>query len=100
MSIAYTSHSSDAFLFWLSAYDGCFAPRGFIGELQKELPDHEAIRDSFRYSKKKPFFGTRASVVSLDRFERQFQANAPLSKLVTDITYIWVEERFVYLSAI
>ncbi|MNV70980.1 Integrase core domain protein [compost metagenome] len=50
--------------------------------------------------KKRRFFGKQASVVNPNRLDRQFQVDTPLSKLVTDITYIRVGERFVYLSAI
>lgn len=50
--------------------------------------------------KKRRFFGKQGSVVNPNRLDRQFQATSPLSKLVTDITYIRVGERFVYLSTI
>jgi hypothetical protein len=50
--------------------------------------------------KKRRFFGKQASVVHPNRLDRQFHTQAPLRKLVTDITYIRVGDRFVYLSAI
>ncbi|WDH85107.1 IS3 family transposase [Paenibacillus urinalis] len=65
-----------------------------VYRLMKKLGIRSVIR------KKRRFFGKQASVVHPNRLERQFHAEAPLRKLVTDITYIRVGERFVYLSAI
>ncbi|MNI14205.1 Integrase core domain protein [compost metagenome] len=65
-----------------------------VYRLMKKLGIQSVIR------KKRRFFGKQASVVNPNRLDRQFQVDTPLSKLVTDITYIRVGERFVYLSAI
>ncbi|WP_434954064.1 IS3 family transposase, partial [Paenibacillus polymyxa] len=65
-----------------------------VYRLMKKLGIRSVIR------KKRRFFGKQASVVNANRLDRQFQANSPLSKLVTDITYIRAGERFVYLSVI
>ncbi|AOK90567.1 integrase [Paenibacillus polymyxa] len=65
-----------------------------VYRLMKKLGIRSVIR------KKRRFFGKQASVVNANRLDRQFQADSPLSKLVTDITYIRSGERFVYLSVI
>ncbi len=65
-----------------------------VYRLMKKLGIRSVIR------KKRRFFGKQASVVNGNRLDRQFQADSPLSKLVTDITYIRAGERFVYLSVI
>jgi len=65
-----------------------------VYRLMKELGIRSVIR------KKRRFFGRQASVVNPNRLERQFKAEAPLMKLVTDITYLRVGERFFYLSAV
>ena len=65
-----------------------------VYRLMKKLGIRSVIR------KKRRFFGKQASVVNPNRLERQFHAEAPLRKLVTDITYIRVGERFIYFSAI
>ncbi|MCE0453786.1 IS3 family transposase [Brevibacillus sp. AF8] len=65
-----------------------------VYRLMKELGIRSVIR------KKRRFFGRQASVVNPDRLERQFKAEAPLKKLVTDITYLRIGERFFYLSAV
>lgn len=65
-----------------------------VYRLMKELGIRSVIR------KKRRFFGRKASIVNPNRLERQFSAEAPLKKLVTDITYLRVGERFFYLSAV
>lgn len=65
-----------------------------VYRLMKKLSIRSVIR------RKRRFFGKQASVVHPNRLERNFQSDAPLQKLVTDITYIRAGERFVYLSAI
>jgi len=65
-----------------------------VYRLMKKLEIRSVIR------KKRRYFGKQASVIHPNRLERQFHAETPLRKLVTDITYIRVGERFVYLSAI
>lgn len=65
-----------------------------VYRLMKKLGIRSVIR------KKRRYFGKQISVVHPNRLERQFHAEVPMRKLVTDITYIRVGERFVYLSAI
>ena len=65
-----------------------------VYRLMKKLGIRSVIR------KKRRFFSKQASVVQPNRLERKFHADAPLQKLVTDITYIRAGERFVYLSVI
>ncbi|WP_430203203.1 IS3 family transposase [Paenibacillus illinoisensis] len=65
-----------------------------VYRLMKQLGICSVIR------KKRRFFGKQASVVNPNRLERQFQADTPRTKLVTDITYIRAGEHFVYLSVI
>ena len=65
-----------------------------VYRIMKKLGIRSVIR------KKRRFFGKQASIVNPNRLERQFHAKAPMTKLVTDITYIRVGERFTYLSAV
>ncbi|WP_368072371.1 IS3 family transposase [Paenibacillus sp. HGF5] len=65
-----------------------------VYRLMKQLEICSVIR------KKRRFFGKQASVVNPNRLERQFKADTPRTKLVTDITYIRAGEQFVYLSVI
>jgi len=65
-----------------------------VYRLIKELRIRSVIR------KKRRFFGKQASVIHPNSLERKFQAEAPLQKLVTDITYLRAGEQFFYLSAI
>jgi len=60
----------------------------------KELGIRSIIR------RKRRFFGKQVSVVNPNRLDRNFQADRPLQKLVTDITFIRVNEKFFYLSAV
>jgi putative transposase len=50
--------------------------------------------------KKRRFFGKQPSIVQPNRLSRDFKATAQNQKLVTDITYLPIGDRFVYLSAI
>jgi putative transposase len=50
--------------------------------------------------KKRPFYGLRGSVVFPNVLNREFCAEIPLHKLVTDITYVRVGDTFAYLSAV
>ncbi|KXG10697.1 hypothetical protein AT864_01288 [Anoxybacillus sp. P3H1B] len=50
--------------------------------------------------KKRPFYGIRGSVVFPNVLNREFYAEIPFQKLVTDITYVRVGDTFVYLSAV
>jgi len=65
-----------------------------VYRLMKKLGIRSVIR------KKRRYYGKQASIVHPNRLERQFYAEEPSRKLVTDITYIRVGERFVYLSAV
>lgn len=74
--------------------EGFFVNHKKVYRLMRKLGIRSVIR------KKRRFFGKQASVVNPNRLNRQFHADVPLYKLVTDITYIRVGERFAYLSAI
>jgi putative transposase len=50
--------------------------------------------------KKRRYHGRQVSMVYPNRLERHFAAERPLEKLVTDITYLRVGERYLYLSAV
>ncbi|TYR80815.1 IS3 family transposase [Priestia megaterium] len=50
--------------------------------------------------KKRPFYGRRGSVVFANVLNREFYAENPFEKLVTDITYVRIGETFAYLSVI
>lgn len=65
-----------------------------VYRLMKELNIRSLIR------KKRRFFGKQASVVQPNRLERDFHADTPKTKLVTDITYLSVGEKYYYLSAV
>ncbi|WP_407673321.1 IS3 family transposase [Paenibacillus silvisoli] len=65
-----------------------------VYRLMKELGIRSVIR------KKRRFFGKQASIVHPNRLDRQFNAETPLTKLVTDITYLRVMDTFYYLSAV
>jgi transposase InsO family protein len=65
-----------------------------IYRLMKKLGIRSVIRV------KRRFFGKQASVVNPNRLKRKFQAEKPLEKLVTDITYLRVNPTFYYLSAV
>jgi len=49
---------------------------------------------------KNTFYGRRGSVVFPNVLNREFYAENPFQKLVTDITYIRVGDTFAYLSAV
>lgn len=53
-----------------------------VYRLMRKLGIRSVIR------KKRRYFGKKASVVHPNRLKRRFHAKAPLSKLVTDTTYI------------
>lgn len=50
--------------------------------------------------RKRKNFGIKGSTVFENRLDRDFSSNAPLKKLVTDITYVPTTDGFIYLSAI
>ena len=65
-----------------------------VRRLMRELGIKSVIR------KKRPFYGLRGSVVFPNVLNREFCAEIPLQKLVTDITYVRVGDTFAYLSAV
>lgn len=65
-----------------------------VYRLMRELGIRSVIR------RKRRFFGRQASVVHPNHLDRQFAAEKPLQKLVTDITYLRVVDTFYYLSAV
>jgi len=65
-----------------------------VRRLMRELGIKSVIR------KKRPFYGRRGSVVFPNVLNREFYAENPFQKLVTDITYIRVGDTFAYLSAV
>ncbi len=50
--------------------------------------------------KKRSFYGIRGSVIFPNVLNREFYAEIPFQKLVTDITYVRVGDTFAYLSAV
>jgi transposase InsO family protein len=50
--------------------------------------------------KNRPFYGRRGSVVFKNVLNREFYAEAPYQKRVTDITYVRIGDTFAYLSAV
>jgi hypothetical protein len=65
-----------------------------VYRLMKELDIRSVIR------KKRRYFGKTASVIHPNRLNRQFQTEYPDRFYVTDITYLPVNNRFYYLSAV
>lgn len=65
-----------------------------VRRLMRELGIKSIIR------RKRPFYGKRGSVIFSNVLNREFQAEKPYQKLVTDITYIRVGDSFRYLSAV
>lgn len=65
-----------------------------VRRLMRELGIQSVIR------KKRPFYGRRDSVVFPNVLNREFYAENPFQKLVTDITYVRVGDTFAYLSAV
>jgi putative transposase len=65
-----------------------------VYRLMRDLGISSVIR------KKRRYFGKQSSVVNPNRLERQFTAEAPNEKWVTDITYLPFKGSFLYLSAI
>ncbi|WP_427037271.1 IS3 family transposase, partial [Cytobacillus pseudoceanisediminis] len=71
------------------------------------VANHKRVRRLMRESgirsvirKKRPFYGRKGSVLFPNVLNREFLAEKPYEKLVTDITYIRVGDEFVYLSAV
>jgi putative transposase len=65
-----------------------------VRRLMRELEIRSVIR------KKRPFAGRKPSVIFENVLAREFTAEQPAQKLVTDITYVRVGDDFIYLSAI
>lgn len=65
-----------------------------VRRLMRELGIRSCIR------KKRPFYGRKPSVVFPNILKQDFYASKPLKKLATDITYIRVNDEFVYLSVV
>jgi putative transposase len=65
-----------------------------VRRLMRELGIRSVIR------RKRPFAGRKPSVLFANVLARQFTAEKPGEKLVTDITYIRVNDDFMYLSAV
>jgi putative transposase len=65
-----------------------------VRRLMRELGVRSVIR------KKRPYYGKRGSVLFSNVLNREFYAEAPYQKLVTDITYVRVGDSFSYLSAV
>lgn len=74
--------------------EGIVANLKRVRRLMRELGIRSVIR------KKRPFYGRKGSVLFPNVLNREFFAEKPYEKLVTDITYIRVGDEFVYLSAV
>ncbi|MBU8733795.1 IS3 family transposase [Cytobacillus oceanisediminis] len=74
--------------------EGIVANHKRVRRLMRELGIRSVIR------KKRPFYGRKGSVLFPNVLNREFLAEKPYEKLVTDITYIRVRDEFVYLSAV
>lgn len=80
---------------WLRRQYGIHVNRKRVYRLMKELGIQAVIR------KKRGYFGAKeALVISENRLNREFSASRPNEKWVTDITYLPIQGRFYYLSAI
>lgn len=65
-----------------------------VRRLMRELGIKSVIR------KKRPFYGRRGSIVFPNVLNREFYSEKQYEKLVTDITYVRIGDKFVYLSAV
>jgi putative transposase len=65
-----------------------------VRRLMRELGIRSVIQ------KKRPFSGQKVSRVFPNWLNRNFTADAPFRRLVTDITYIRIGDHFAYLSAV
>jgi transposase InsO family protein len=65
-----------------------------VRRLMRELGIRSVIR------RKRPFAGRKPSVLFANVLARKFTAEKPGEKLVTDITYIRVDDDFMYLSVV
>lgn len=74
--------------------EGLLVNQKKVRRLMRELEIRSVIR------KKRPFAGRKPSVIFENVLAREFSAEQPNKKLVTDITYVRVGDDFIYLSAI
>lgn len=74
--------------------EGIFVNHKKVRRLMRELGIQSVIR------RKRPFVGRKASVVYGNVLARDFKAEQPLQKLVTDITFVRVGHVFMYLSVV
>lgn len=74
--------------------EGLFVNRKKVRRLMRELGIRSVIR------KKRPNAGRKPSVVFANVLNRDFEASAPFTKLVTDITYVRIGHDFTYLSTV
>ncbi|WP_435368038.1 IS3 family transposase [Paenibacillus pasadenensis] len=74
--------------------EGLLVNRKKVRRLMRELGIRSVIR------KKRPLAGRKPSVVFANVLNRDFKAEAPFSKLVTDITYVRIGHDFSYLSTV
>lgn len=74
--------------------EGMVVNRKRVRRLMRGLGIRSVIR------KKRPFYGRKASILFPNRLNREFTAEVPLRRLVTDITYVRMGNSFAYLSAV
>jgi Transposase and inactivated derivatives len=74
--------------------EGLLVNRKKVRRLMRELGIRSVIR------KKRPNAGRKPSVVFANVLNRDFHADAPSTKLVTDITYVRIGHDFNYLSTV
>ncbi|MGE6231435.1 IS3 family transposase [Paenibacillus chitinolyticus] len=80
---------------WLKKTYGLNVNHKRVYRLMNELGIRSRIR------RRKPYFGRReAAVVSTNVLNRAFGATAPNTKWATDVTYLPIGSRFLYLSVI
>ncbi|NEZ45568.1 IS3 family transposase [Paenibacillus alvei] len=80
---------------WLQKTYGLNVNHKRVYRLMKELGIRSRIR------RRKPYFGRRESnVLSTNVLNRDFSAVAPNKKWVTDVTYLPIGSRFLYLSVV
>ncbi|MGG4345255.1 IS3 family transposase [Paenibacillus lautus] len=80
---------------WLKKTFGLNVNHKRVYRLMKELGIRARIR------RRKPYFGRRdAGITSTNVLSRDFHVTAPNTKWVTDVTYLPIGSRFLYLSVI
>lgn len=81
----------------------CLAKENLWFEHQPQacVPADERTGIRARIRPRKPYFGRReAGITSTNVLNRDFNATAPNTKWVTDVTYLPIGSRFLYLSVI